>query len=609
MSGLFGGIIFHHNWLGAFAWVALVPYFMALWQLRGRYLVWGTYIFGFTWYYLSLWWLHTLTVFHWIIPAGVLALSVIEATYFLAFAFPASWAIRRLPPWLSPWVIGAMWPGMEFLRTWTDFAFPWNFIGLSQAPAFTMRGIINSADLWGVYGVSFVLVVANAIVPATMRSVDLGRRPTGISVLALLVLIVVLINYGSNFNSKSNDAPVSWARRLKPDLPIKLAVIQPNISQIEKWDATVGAPMNGTDEEMRAARERYLATERKMRGTAEELMRQAATEKPQLYILPETAFLSPFFPYDTKLHADLHNLAKELGGDIFFGADNRQPLEEYQKLARRGLRSPSPDGLPTTHTLPVMPTRLDDRGTTMFDWEREPKMAIFNSAWQVKPDSGLTNVVYNKVELVPFGEMTPLVGGFEWFQDKLAIAGQFNAGLEYTTFETSGVRYGAVICFESAFSSLTSGLARGGAQMLCVLTNDSWYNPDYLIERGGFWGTLFKLPGLHALACAGPKQHFAHSVFRAIETRLPLVRAANNGISAVISPGGMIAEQRPYDTQGMIVTTVHAPRHELTFYARYGDWFAWLCFGVLLLIMACQITEWRRQRHPGTAGIPAGTVD
>jgi apolipoprotein N-acyltransferase len=81
----------------------------------------------------------------------------------------------------------------------------------------------------------------------------------------------------------------------------------------------------------------------------------------------------------------------------------------------------------------------------------------------------------------------------------------------------SGLRVGLLVCYESAFPWLARGLAAAGADLLVNLANDAWFE------------------GTPALA-----QSLAHAQMRAIETRLPVVRVANNGISAVIAPSGRV---------------------------------------------------------------------
>lgn len=605
LSGLFGAIIFRQNALGVFAWVALVPYFIALSRFTtARQVIAGTYVFGFTWYYLNLWWLHTLTVFSLWIPAGVPVLALAEATYFLPFAFAAHFAWRRLPQWMVPWVLALMWPGAEYLRMWTDLAFPWNYLSHSQVGAWG-GDIIQWADLGGTFLVSFLLALGNATLATLVVSRLRMRlltpeklvptiRAVNESVTVAVVLIVALAFGGMLLRGAGNAAAFSPGPVSGPKpIPFRVAVIQPGTSQLKKWDAMMGKP----DDTPEVYNARFAATEQEMTSSTFSLVRRASEEQPvDLYVLPETTFLSPYFVYQQDVHRGLHQLAAELNADFFFGADNRLRFDDYLTYARPGYRDPQPSAPTTTMALARLPLRVNASGTTEPDWQREGRTVNLVAAWQVTPEEGLSGAVYNKVQLVPFGEMTPLIGRFEWFQ-KMAIAGTFYPGMESTIFETSGTRYGAMICFESAFPALAGALSRGGAQMLTVLTNDAWYDPNYLINQGGFWGTLFRVPGIRGLAAAGPKQHFAHSVLRAVETRLPLVRSANTGISTIISHVGTYRESLPYGTAGYLTGSIYPAERKPTFYSRHGDWFAWLSLATLCAMLAWQVRHELRQRR------------
>jgi apolipoprotein N-acyltransferase len=104
------------------------------------------------------------------------------------------------------------------------------------------------------------------------------------------------------------------------------------------------------------------------------------------------------------------------------------------------------------------------------------------------------------------------------------------------------------------------------------------------------------LPWIHTLASSGPRQHFAESVFRAVETRLPVVRAANTGISAVIDSSGQIMKMLPWDQSGAFTADVPIASHPLTFYVRHGDWFAQICLAILCAGAAVRVYAWAKRR-------------
>lgn len=164
-----------------------------------------------------------------------------------------------------------------------------------------------------------------------------------------------------------------------------------------------------------------------------------------------------------------------------------------------------------------------------------------NIAVGVAP-SGMAVSRYDKVRLVAFGEAGIV------------------PGTRYDPLWTPQGQVGVAICFESVFPDVSRALTRNGARLLVVMTNDGWLD-----------GT------------AGPAQHAAHAVLRAVETGRWVIRAANTGLSLVIDPVGRIRATLPPRQAGVLISPtglVDAP----TFYAERGDVFVWA--GLLVLLAA-----------------------
>ncbi len=166
---------------------------------------------------------------------------------------------------------------------------------------------------------------------------------------------------------------------------------------------------------------------------------------------------------------------------------------------------------------------------------------ISNIAVAVAP-SGMAVSRYDKVRLVAFGETGIL------------------RGARHEPLWTPLGPVGVAICFESIFPDVTRTLVRNGAQILAVVTNDAWFD-----------GT------------AGPAQHAAYAVLRAVESGRWVVRAANTGLSMVIDPTGRVRATIPAGLEGVLSTPV-AMVSVLTPYARRGDLFVWA--GLLVLLAA-----------------------
>lgn len=587
MSGVGGAFIFPGFSKSLLAWIVLVPLLLVLRDLKGRALAWGTLLFAFPWNYLSLWWLNTLTAFNPFIPAGVILLALVQTAFFAAFTFPASFALRRLPPWLSPYVVASLWAGMEYMRGLSDFAFPWNYLGHSQAPDFLE--VIQFADLCGVFGVSWLIALTNAMAAQLWRAErDGGNQrlhlcPPGIAALVLWVALwggLTVIYPQALRPIRTASAETSGS--------LRLAIVQPNVSQVEKVE------YYDTEDDRRR-----MEIEAGMARTLFTMMRDAGDRGVRLFVLPEAAIVSTYFVYDAAFHKVIGDFAGEIGADILFGADRREPVEEYKQRLRR------PDSGHSTRSLPQLAVGTDDRGNTV---PCEPgRMVVTVAAWQAKRGDGFPGTVYDKMRLVPFGETAPVFDQIPFFQEHIMMVGTFGKGTEHTIFETDGARYGVMICFESSFSGLAREIARRGANMICVITNDAWYDPAYLLRSHGFWGFLFRLPVLGKLAASGPEQHFVQSVFRAVETRLPVVRAANSGISAVIDPSGASRLTIPWGTRETLVADVGLSNSPPTFYTRHGDLLAQACLALLMAMLAWQAVAAHadRVRCRGGNGLPS----
>jgi apolipoprotein N-acyltransferase len=181
----------------------------------------------------------------------------------------------------------------------------------------------------------------------------------------------------------------------------------------------------------------------------------------------------------------------------------------------------------------------------------------YNSAYFLNGDGNLVNV-YDKMHLVPFGEYMPLQGLFQFIRIISKDVSGFSPGRNYQLIKIGGHPSNAVICFEIVFPSLVRGSVRKGSQLILNLTNDGWYGDS-----------------------SAPYQHFAIARWRAIENRRYLLRAANSGVSAFIEPTGRIQTStgilREAVCEGRFAFIGH-----LTFYARYGDVFVFVC-----AIIAC----------------------
>lgn len=185
----------------------------------------------------------------------------------------------------------------------------------------------------------------------------------------------------------------------------------------------------------------------------------------------------------------------------------------------------------------------------------------FNAIHHLTPAG--TRAAYDKVRLVPFAEYRPAPFGSAFASDTDAA---FGTGTGATVFPSAIGKLGMLICYEVIFPDLARARVRAGAELLLNLSNDGW---------------------LDTAGLGASEQHLSIAVFRAVETRRWVARAATSGISGFIDPVG-----RPLGLTATGVRTITSarvePRHDLTVYVRWGDVFAFLCLtiGVGSLLVA-----------------------
>jgi apolipoprotein N-acyltransferase len=170
----------------------------------------------------------------------------------------------------------------------------------------------------------------------------------------------------------------------------------------------------------------------------------------------------------------------------------------------------------------------------------------FNRAYLLDR-AGAVRATYDKIQLVPFGEYVPFRRLLPFLTPLAAGGTPLTPGTQATVFPVGEARLGVLVCYETVFPSLARRLVARGATVLVNLTHDGW-----------FAGT------------AGVEQSLAQATFRAIEHRVPLVRVASTGVSAVIDvDGGVRWRAEPYAWVAQTVEVGGARIH--TLYARCGD--------------------------------------
>ena len=175
--------------------------------------------------------------------------------------------------------------------------------------------------------------------------------------------------------------------------------------------------------------------------------------------------------------------------------------------------------------------------------------------------------VYEKTHLVPFGEYVPARSVFGWIPALERVPRDAIPSDEPVVFDIAGGAVAPVISFEGDFGSLVRKPIAEGGRLLVVATNTSTWE--------------------HSWASA---QHVAFSQVRAVENGVWVAHAALSGISAFVAPDGEVTDSTELWTATALVDEIRFAT-KITPYARYGDWFPWLCVivtiaGALLAVSA-----------------------
>lgn len=215
-------------------------------------------------------------------------------------------------------------------------------------------------------------------------------------------------------------------------------------------------------------------------------------------------------------------------------------------------------------------------GSTDTEYRDLLKPRYFNSTFLFNT-KGMISGSYDKQHLVAFGEYIPPMLG--WLTP---IEDSFTPGTNSRVFKLDYpvAGFSTLICFEDTVAEVARGFVRAGAQLLVNMSNDAWFDPS---------------------SCS--RQHLLHSVLRAVENRVPVLRSCNTGVSCCIDRFGRVYDsvadaQRSNSGPGFQGTLVSLPPRDapLTYFTQHGDRFGPGAAGVAGLL-ALGALWWRRKKE------------
>jgi apolipoprotein N-acyltransferase len=191
---------------------------------------------------------------------------------------------------------------------------------------------------------------------------------------------------------------------------------------------------------------------------------------------------------------------------------------------------------------------------------------------------GELDFMYDKIHLVPFSEYVPWRNWLTFASGLTGLIGDFQQGSQYRVGRISGGPFSVYICYEAIFPNEVRRFTMAGAAVFVNISDDGWF--------GG---------------SGAPEQHLVMARVRAVENRRWLLRDTNNGITVSVDPYGRIVARLPADVRGELEAP-YGFRTDLTPYARWGDWLAWLCAiaALMLLLFGAReaLTQRARATHP-----------
>jgi apolipoprotein N-acyltransferase len=276
----------------------------------------------------------------------------------------------------------------------------------------------------------------------------------------------------------------------------------------------------------------------------------AAQPPPDLIVWPETAYPYPFISIDQATSSEV--LSKQVGHlpyprTIPDWLDQKEKVAEHLHSMADALRIPMLVGI-------------------LYYDHRPESLSKYNSALLLEPTARLIRA-YHKIHLVPFGEFIPFLETLPWlkiftpYRDGYVPTLTF--GRDAVTIPLGPYRMAIAICFEDTVPHVIRRFFKetpDGRQpdMLVNMSNDGWFHGSSELDM-----------------------HLAVSVFRTIEHRVPLVRAVNTGISALIDGNGEIRDTLPRLTESVLSISIPLDDRS-SLYTLWGDWLGLSCLAVTI---------------------------
>lgn len=393
----------------------------------------------------------------------------------------------------------AIWIGFEKLHLEWEFTWPWLNLGNVFAD---YHQYIQWYDTVGAMGGSVWILIINVFVFYTIRIWEAGRVRKELIKNSAISLLIITVPMLISFWKYHHTELISKGS-------VNVVLLQPDLNPYtEKYEK----------DSLEIVKDLLTISEKYGKG------------KVDFYIAPETAFPGKGgisengFQYSLMINKIKEFIAQKPQSSFVSGISSYRIYENPEEKSETAF--------------------MDSSGSVWLD--------SYNSAIQISPSKNIE--IYHKAKLVPGVEIFPYINLLKPILGNVMLnmggtVASLGTDKERSIFINSvnSAKLAPIICYESIYGAYVTDYVKKGANLLTIMTNDSW------------WGYS-----------QGHKQLLAYAKLRAIETRREIVRSANSGTSAHINTKGDIVEDLPYGMQGALQVKANL-YEEMTIYSKYGD--------------------------------------
>lgn len=530
LCGLLLSLSWYPHGLAFLIFFALIPMIFVsdeLLKKGSKVPFWKGLIFAYPgfvlWNTVTTYWISYCTV-----PGGIAAVVLNALLETLVFALWHSCRKKITQTWVHPIMFAAFWMAFEYLHLNWDLTWPWLNLGNVFA---TCPHVVQWYSVTGACGGTLWIIATNFIFYYLIKSIKKDRRRTiALSTSAFVLLFLPMLTSAIMLKSVEKN--------INKNIPMEVLVVQPNT---DVWNEQFKLSNYTQAERILNICQPVLSSKTNLVVCPEScLPHTVSMQLMENNSWPGTTSLYGGFALIDSVIAQYPNLNFILGLSTYQGFDHKAS-ETAQQLAQN--------------------IYIDLYNTAMCYGQQQ------------------YNGHHHKSRLVPGVEALPFPKIFGFLSDLLVDLGGSHGSLGkddgYRVFPIkvgdSTVNICSSICYESIYGEHTSRFVKAGANILTIITNDSWWNDS-----------------------PGHTQHFEMARLRAIENRRYVLRAANGGTSAVINPMGDVLQQTEYLQRTVLKDTVYAQK-ELTFYSKHGDYLAWIAIIASAILFLFAIEEWMRK--------------